>query len=71
MQWRITNPKIRTDAQAALGRIYSSMGLDPVADGASTLGVKELAQEIRKTMRDWRKVRARELIAASAAEPPK
>jgi len=68
------NSELRRDqsyaeAQAALGRIYATMGLDPVADAATKLDVKDLSREIQKTMRDWRKIRARSLLSTAEAEP--
>lgn len=57
------------DAQAALGRIYATMGLDPVADEATTLDIKDLARAIRKTMREWCKVRPQSLLSTASAQP--
>lgn len=67
------NSELRRDqsyaeAQAALGRIYASMGLDPVADGATLLSVRDLSHEVQKTMRDWRKIRAKALVTAAASK---
>lgn len=56
------------DAQAALGRIYATMGLDPVADQATTLDVKDLARAIGASMRDWRKTRAKTLVTAEKSD---
>jgi outer membrane protein TolC len=66
------NSELRRDqsyaeAQAALGRIYATMGLDPIADVSTELTVKELSGEIAKSMRDWRKVRARALLTSADA----
>ena len=57
------------DAQAALGRVYATLGLDPVADEAATLDIKDLAATIRKSMDDWRKTRSQTLMSAADAEP--
>ena len=67
------NSELRRDqsyaeAQAALGRIYSSMGLDPVADKAMLLSVKDLGAEIQMNMRGWRKIRAKTLLTTAAAD---
>jgi multidrug efflux system outer membrane protein len=57
------------EAQAALGRIYATLGLDPVADEATTLDVKALSRAVQNTMRDWRKVRPKTLLSATKVEP--
>lgn len=57
------------DAQGALGRIYSTLGLDPVTDGDIVLNVKDLARAVGKTMRDWRKVRPQSLLSTADAQP--
>jgi outer membrane protein TolC len=57
------------EAQAALGRIYATMGLDPVADRVTKLDIKDLARTIRKTMRDWRKVRPKSLLSTASLHP--
>jgi outer membrane protein TolC len=56
------------DAQAALGRIYATMGLDPAADQAATLDIKSLAKTIGDSMRDWRKIRAKTLLSNAQTE---
>lgn len=56
------------DAQAALGRIYDTLGLDPVADGGTTLDLKDLARAVNKAMRHWRKGHPRDLLPTSSAQ---
>ena len=51
------------EAQAALGRIYATMGLDPAPDEAIALDIKDLARAIRDTMHNWRKVRPQGLLS--------
>ena len=53
------------DAQAALGRLYDTMGLDPVAKGETTLSVKALTHAVSKTIRDWRKANPKSLVMAA------
>jgi outer membrane protein TolC len=57
------------DAQAALGRVYATMGLDALADKEDTLDVASLARAIQKSMREWRKIHPQTLL--SSAEPAK
>jgi hypothetical protein len=57
------------EAQFALGRIYSTMGLDPVADEASMLDIKSLSGAIQNTMRDWRKLHSGVLVSAAKSDP--
>lgn len=66
------NSELRRDqsyaeAQAALGRIYATMGLDPVADEAVLLSVKDLSAEVQKSMGEWRKIRAKPLLTTAEA----
>jgi hypothetical protein len=57
------------DAQAALGRVYATMGLDALADKEDTLDVASLARAIQKSMREWRKIHPQTLL--SSTEPAK
>lgn len=57
------------EAQAALGRVYATMGLDATADEAVTLDVKDLAKTIGDSMRNWRKVNARTLLGSAESAP--
>jgi outer membrane protein TolC len=57
------------EAQFALGRIYSTMGLDPIADEASMLDIKSLSGAIQNTMRDWRKLQSGVLVSAAKSDP--
>jgi len=41
------------EAQAALGRIYATLGIDPVPGGAAVFDIRELSREIRRGMQDW------------------
>jgi outer membrane protein, multidrug efflux system len=45
------------DAQAALGRLYATLGLDPVAGEVETLDIAALSRAIRRAMADWQRGR--------------
>jgi outer membrane protein TolC len=45
------------DAQAALGRLYATLGLDPVAGEVETLEIAALSRAIRQAMADWQRGR--------------
>jgi outer membrane protein TolC len=57
------------EAQAALARIYETLGLDPVADEELALDIKDLTRAVARTMRDWRKVRPQDLLSTAGAQP--
>jgi Outer membrane efflux protein len=59
------------EGQAALGRVYATMGLDALANDLETLDVASLARAIQKSMRDWRKLHPKTLVQASTNEPAK
>jgi outer membrane protein TolC len=59
------------DAQAALGRLYDTMGLDPASASETTLSVKALSRVVGHTIRNWRKVRPKSLVTAQDDTPAK
>jgi len=52
------------DAQAALGRLYDTMGLDPISDGETMLSVKAMSRVVGRTVRNWRKAGPKSLTVA-------
>ena len=48
------------DAQAALGRIYEVVGLDPIPDQVESLDISSLSAAIRRSASDWKSDRLRE-----------
>jgi hypothetical protein len=44
-----------SNAQAAWGRLYNSVGYDVMPDAIESHDIQTLAGEIRKTMADWEK----------------
>jgi hypothetical protein len=55
------------EAQAALGRLYDAVGIDPVPNEVVALDIKSLSAAIRRSSSDWDNNRIDRL---SQAEPP-
>jgi outer membrane protein TolC len=55
------------EAQAALGRLYATLGLDPVPMELRSVDIPELSSAIRKSASDWQ---ADIAVAAKIAEAP-
>ncbi|WP_128961544.1 TolC family protein [Bradyrhizobium guangzhouense] len=51
------------EAQAALGRIYATLGVDPVPSAAASYDVIELSREIRRGMLEWQRGQIAEPVA--------
>lgn len=60
-----------SNAQAAWGRLYNSVGFDVMPDAIESHDIKTLAAEIGKTMADWEQagLRAQQEGAAAALRP--
>jgi outer membrane protein, multidrug efflux system len=59
------------EAQAALGRLYDAVGLDPIPDQVSSLDIVSLSAAIRRCASDWENNRLDKLSeAAPAAASP-
>lgn len=58
------------EAQAALGRIYATIGVDPVPSEAAAYDVIELSREIRRGMQDWQRGRIVEPVADAGQAAP-
>jgi hypothetical protein len=52
-----------------LGRIYATLGIDPVPSGAAVFDIPELAREIRRGMQDWQRGRIVEPVADAGQGP--
>ena len=52
------------DAQAALGRIYEVVGLDPIPDQVESLDITSLSAAIRRSASDWKNERLEQLTDA-------
>jgi outer membrane protein TolC len=58
------------DAQAALGRLYDVIGVDPVPGEVTSLDIASLSASIRKTASDWSGARLDRVSEAPAALAP-
>ena len=58
------------EAQAALGRIYATIGIDPVPSEAAAYDVIELSKEIRRGMQEWQRGRIVEPLADAGQVAP-
>lgn len=58
------------EAQAALGRIYATIGVDPVPSEATAYDVIELSKEIRRGMQEWQRGRIVEPVADAGQAAP-
>jgi outer membrane protein, multidrug efflux system len=58
------------EAQAALGRLYDAVGIDPVPDELASLDIVTLSSAIRRSASDWDNNRLDRLSAASPAAAP-
>jgi outer membrane protein TolC len=57
------------ESQAALGRIYATLGVDPVPSEAAALDIIELSREIRRGMQEWQRGRILEPVADAGQGP--
>jgi len=57
------------EAQAALGRIYATLGVDPVPGEAAVYDIAELSREIRRGMQDWQHMRPGPMVDAGQGTP--
>ena len=57
------------EAQAALGRMYDVMGIDPVPDEVTSLEITSLSAAIRRYASDWDNNRLDRLSEAASAPP--
>ncbi|WNJ91575.1 TolC family protein [Bosea sp. 685] len=55
------------EAQAALGRLYDVVGIDPVPEKVPALDIASLSAAIRKTSSDWKNGRLADAVAAEPA----
>jgi outer membrane protein, multidrug efflux system len=46
------------EAQAALGRLYATLGIDPLSNEANAFGIAELTKAIGRAMADWQRGQA-------------
>ena len=60
------------EAQAALGRLYDTLGIDPVPNELTSLDIASLSAAIRRSASDWENSRLDRLSTAvpAAAAPP-
>jgi outer membrane protein TolC len=58
------------EAQAALGRLYDAVGIDPVPDTLASLDIVTLSEAIRRCASDWDNKRLDRLSEAPAAATP-
>jgi outer membrane protein, multidrug efflux system len=58
------------EAQAALGRLYDVVGLDPIPDQLASLDIVTLSTAIRRSASDWDNNRISRLGEAAPAAPP-
>ena len=58
------------EAQAALGRLYDAVGIDPVPDELASLDIVTLSTAIRRSASDWDNNRLDRLSEASPAAAP-
>lgn len=58
------------EAQAALGRLYDVIGVDPVPDEVTSLDIASLSASIRKTASDWSGARLDRVSEAPAPPAP-
>ena len=58
------------EAQAALGRLYDAVGIDPIPDELASLDIATLSSAIRRSSSDWDNNRISRLGEATPAAPP-
>jgi outer membrane protein TolC len=58
------------EAQAALGRLYDAVGIDPIPDTLASLDIVTLSAAIRRSSSDWENNRLDRLSEAPAAATP-
>jgi hypothetical protein len=58
------------EAQAALGRLYDAVGIDPVPDELASLDIVTLSSAIRRSASDWDNNRLDRLSEAATAPAP-
>jgi hypothetical protein len=59
-----------SNAQAAWGRLYNSVGLDVMPEAISSHDVKTLAAEIKRTMAEWETIGLRPPEAPAISKAP-